>query len=84
MQDKAGIEKQKWPAYSKALVLERSITYAVQVNGKLRDTLSVAPSADEETVVKKAKSLKKIVPWLDGKKIRHTVFVKGKIVNFVV
>ena len=83
LQDTAAIEKQKWPAYSAALVVRQSVTYIVQVNGKVRDTLPVAPSAEEEEVVKKAKALKKIIPWLEGKKIRHTVFVKGKIVNFV-
>ncbi len=82
--EKTLIEKQRWPKYSTVLVAEQRVTYAVQVNGKLRDTLAARADASEDEVVARARAGAKIASWLAGKKVRHTIFVKGKIVNFVV
>lgn len=60
------------------------INYAVQVNGKLRTNLEVSPSLDQEKVVALAQEESKVAKHLEGKSIVRTVFVAGKLINFVV
>lgn len=80
------IHKAKWPEYDKKYLVEDEVTIAIQVNGKLRDTLTLDKqrSTDEQFVVEKAETLEKIKPWIDGKKVKNKVYIEGKIVNFVI
>ncbi|MEW5805630.1 MAG: class I tRNA ligase family protein, partial [Patescibacteria group bacterium] len=78
------IELQAWPKYSRDLVKAEKIVYAVQVNGKLRDTLTVPASSTQAEVIKKALASDKAAKWLDKRKIKKTIFVKDKIINFVI
>ena len=83
-QNKAAAELQKWPKYNPALLRKQSSTYAVQVNGKVRDTLRVLASLSQDGVIKKARTSGKISKWLQGKKIKQTIFVKDRVINFVI
>lgn len=80
----ASIHKEPWPKYNPALIKEDVITYAVQVNGKLRDTIEAKVGLSEEEAVKLAKARPKIGKWISGKKITRTIFVKDKLLNFVI
>ncbi|MEQ9528764.1 MAG: leucine--tRNA ligase, partial [Parvibaculaceae bacterium] len=73
----------EWPVADKALLVEDSITIAVQVNGKRRDELTIARDADRETVERAALALEKVEKAIDGKAIRKVIVVPGKIVNIV-
>lgn len=73
-----------WPIADEALAVEESVTIAVQVNGKLRDTFTAPAQADPEELKATAKQLPKVVGFLDGKVIRKEIVVPGKLVNFVV
>ncbi len=83
-QSKTAAELQKWPKYNPAWLKKQISVYAIQINGKVRDTLRVPVSLPQDGVVKKAKSSGKISKWLQGKKIKQTIFVKDRIINFVV
>lgn len=74
----------KWPKYNKDLVKEISVTIAVQVNGKLRDTLKLSESAgtDKNAVLEAARASEKVGKYLKGQSAKE-IFVPGKIVNFV-
>lgn len=74
----------EWPKYDEKYLVQDEITVAIQVNGKLRGEIQVAPDAGEESVVSAAKSNDKVAPHLKDKEIRKTIYVAGKIVNFVV
>ncbi|MBX3492300.1 MAG: leucine--tRNA ligase [Parvibaculum sp.] len=74
----------EWPVADKALIVEDSVTIAVQVNGKRRDELTVARDADNETVERAALALEKVGKAIDGKAVRKVIVVPGKIVNVVV
>ena len=74
----------EWPVADKALLVEDSVTVAVQVNGKRRDELTIARDADKETVERAALALDKVEKALDGKPVRKIIVVPGKIVNIVV
>jgi leucyl-tRNA synthetase len=74
----------KWPSYDEKYLVQDTVTIAIQVNGKLRGEVEVASDAGEETIVKTAKAHEKAAGYLDGKTIRKTIYVPGKLVNFVV
>lgn len=76
------IEKEPWPMFDKSKIVETEITYAVQVNGKLRDTITVAAGTEEADVVSAARASEKVAKHLTGEP-RKTIFVKDKLVNLV-
>lgn len=74
----------QWPAYREDLLRSETITIAVQVNGKLRDTLEMNASASEEEVKKSALESERVKPWLEHKEIKKIIIVPGKLVSIVV
>ena len=56
----------------------------VQVNGKLRGKVVVAPDASNDVILAAAKADEKVQAWLVGKSIAKEVVVPGRLVNFVV
>jgi len=77
------IHQQRWPKYDKELIKEEEITIAVQINGKVRDTITISVGASEEDVVTLAKKSERVNKYLK-KKTKKVIFVKDKIINFVV
>lgn len=73
-----------WPAYDETYLASDTLTIAVQVNGKLRGQIQVAAETDEEAVVTAAKSDARVSPYVAGKEIKKTVYIPGRLVNFVV
>lgn len=73
-----------WPVYDANLAAESELTIAIQVNGKLRDTITVPADATEETVKTQALATEKIKTWLDGKEPKKVIYVKGKLISIVV
>ena len=81
---KGSLARHAWPKFDAAKLQETTMELPVQVNGKLRDKISVAADADEQTILKKAESAEKVRPWLEGKTIVKRLYVPKKLVNFVV
>lgn len=75
---------EKWPSWDEKLIADETITMVVQVNGKVRDTISVPADIAEDEAKKLALESEKVQKFLDGKEVRKTIFVKGKLVNVVV
>ncbi len=73
-----------WPNYDEKYLTQDSITIAVQVNGKLRGEVAVSVDADEPAVVAAAAAHERVKTYLSDGKIRKTIYVPGKLVNFVV
>ncbi|HET8708919.1 MAG TPA: class I tRNA ligase family protein, partial [Candidatus Saccharimonadales bacterium] len=73
-----------WPQYDEKYLVEDTLTIAVQVNGKLRGEIAVAADASEDDIVIAAKANERVAQYLDGKEPRKTIYVPGKIVNFVI
>ncbi|MDL2363052.1 MAG: class I tRNA ligase family protein [Patescibacteria group bacterium] len=74
----------EWPAYDDKLLVEDTVTLAIQVSGKLRGEVQVAKNASEDDAIKAAKAVEKVAGYLDGQTIRKTIYVPGKLVSFVV
>jgi leucyl-tRNA synthetase len=73
-----------WPALDEQYLVEDLVTYVVQVNGKVRDQLSMPAGSDEATVREAALASEKVQKWLQGKEIRKIIFVQDKILGIVV
>jgi leucyl-tRNA synthetase len=72
-----------WPVPDPALLLEETITIAVQVNGKRRDELRIARDAPKEDIESAALKLENVVRAIGGRKIKKVVIVPQRIVNVV-
>lgn len=79
--DGTTILQTKWPVADIALITDYYTTIAVQVNGKLRDTIAVPSNADEEDVHQYALQSHKVRSHVT--QILKVIYVKGKIINFV-
>ncbi len=73
----------KWPIVDKENTLNE-IKIAVQINGKTRDIITVNKDLDEKSVSLIANKNLKITKYLENKKIFKTIFVKNRIVNYII
>ena len=76
------IHQSSWPKYNEKLLVEKEIVVAVQINGKLRDTIKIQKGDEKSDVIQSAKESEKIQKYLD-KKPKKTIYVEGKVLNFV-
>ena len=72
-----------WPAVDESLLVEETVTCIVQVAGKVRDKLEVAPSIGEDELRELALAAPGVVKALDGKGIRTVIVRAPKLVNIV-
>ena len=73
-----------WPQYDEAKAVESTIEVAIQVNGKLRATISVGVDALEADVVDAARAEENVARYIEEKDERRVIYVPGRLVNFVV
>ena len=73
-----------WPVYDEAKTVELTKEVAVQVNGKVRATITITIDDDEESMKEKALDCENVVKHIEGKEIVKVIVIKGKIVNIVV
>ena len=74
----------EWPKYEEAKTVDSEKTIGVQVNGKLRASITIGIDEDEESVKAKALAEENVIKFTEGKEIVKVIVVKGKIVNIVV
>ncbi|MEK7644433.1 MAG: alpha/beta fold hydrolase, partial [Patescibacteria group bacterium] len=79
-----GIAFARWPEYDEDLAKENEITIAIQVNGKVRDQLTISAETAEEEIKKLSLKREKIQKWLEGKEPKKVIYVMGKLVSIVV
>jgi leucyl-tRNA synthetase len=78
------IHTQSWPEVDEAAAAEEQITLVIQVNGKVRDRISVPVDISEEKAKELALSSEAVGKYLQGKDPRKVILVPGKLVNIVV
>ena len=71
-----------WPVYDPVLAYEDDVTIIIQVNGKTRGSIVTNRDADQQVVEPIAEQA--ILKWLQGKKPIKVIFVKNRLINFVV
>ena len=74
----------EWPKYDEEKTIETTKEIAVQVNGKVRATITISIDDSEDIIKEKALECDNVVKHIDGKEIVKVIVIKGKIVNIVV
>ena len=72
-----------WPEVDPALLVDDEVTVAVQVKGKLRDTLVVAKGTPREELERLALASDKVQRALDGAEVKKVIVVPDRLVNLV-
>ncbi len=77
----------KWPSVNQSAIDSKPVTYAIQVNGKLKGTIDFKKDASDEELEELKKSslaLEKVASAISGKEIKKIIVVKNKIVSIVI
>jgi len=84
--EKNSVHISEWPEFDPKYLVEDETEIVVQINGKLRGTvrLNSKTAKSESEAVKKAKDNFKVAKYLEDKQIVKTIFVPGKLINFVI
>ena len=72
-----------WPKFDEKKLISSIITLPVQINGKMRGTLQVSPSASQDEILDLIRQDEKLVSYLTGE-IKKCILVPGKIINIIV
>ena len=75
-------ERYKWPSINKNL--QEDINFAVQVNGRTRDIITINRDLSQKEIEKKIKEKSKAMKFIGNKKIIKIIFIKNKIINYIV
>ena len=74
----------EWPVYDAAKTVASTVDMAVQVNGKLKGTITMPADSEEAAVVETALAVDKVAKAVEGMKIVKTILVKNRLVNLIV
>jgi leucyl-tRNA synthetase len=77
-------EKIEWPKGNKSLLKDQEVTLVVQINGKKRGLFTAKKDLPEKEALVEAKKIQNIKKNLKDKKIIKNIFVKNKIINFII
>jgi leucyl-tRNA synthetase len=78
------VHVQPWPQGDLEKAKADEIEIVVQINGKVRDRLLVAPGTAQATLQEQALALENVQKWLNGKSVRKVIVVPDKLVNVVI
>lgn len=73
-----------WPNADLSKISDESLQYIIQVNGKTRATLDSDGKEEENSIVLKAQNLPEMKKWIGEGEIKRVIFVKNRLINFVV
>ena len=82
--NKDSLDFKEWPKYQEEYLKEDFITIIIQVNGKLRAKIEVDDSTDKDSIIDTALMDENVKKFTDSKDVAKTIYVPGKLVNFVV
>jgi leucyl-tRNA synthetase len=77
------IHLESWPSYDPSQVAENMVTIPIQINGRVRDRLTLPAGSSEEEITERAHQTDRVSGELANKEITRTVAVVDKLVNFV-
>jgi len=73
-----------WPAYDEEILGSAMIIMPVQVNGKVRGTIEVAPGISQEEAEAAARDLPNVSKYLDTAEVKKVILVPDKLIGFVI
>tara|TARA_Y100000389_G_scaffold204921_1_gene260843 strand:+ start:998 stop:3547 length:2550 start_codon:yes stop_codon:yes gene_type:complete len=74
----------RWPTINKNFLIEKNNEIVIQINGKKRNTISVNKDINEAELIKKIQLQKLIEKYLKNNKPIKTIYVKGKLINYII
>jgi len=83
LQGKSSLFLSEWPEYDEEKTIEQTVEIAIQVNGKLRETIKTKPDIKEEELKEKVLQLEKVKKFVHGQEIKKVIYVKGRLINIV-
>ncbi|HEY4501708.1 MAG TPA: class I tRNA ligase family protein, partial [Candidatus Paceibacterota bacterium] len=78
----ASVAWESWPVADESKLTHDTVTIGVQVNGRVRGTITVALTAPESEVLAAGQAA--VAKWLESKEVKKALYIKGKIVTLVV
>ena len=80
------IHLENWPSYQSKYLMQDELEIIIQVNGKLRDTIRIerSKSEDKSYIENEARSREKILKYISSGSVKNVIYVKGRLINFVV
>ncbi len=81
--ERKGVSLATWPQFDAQKAEPKSVVVAVQVNGKVRGSVSLSPQASETEALDAARRDPAVAKWLAQGKEKKAVYVSGRIINFV-
>ena len=73
-----------WPEYDEAKTVDATREMAVQVNGKLKTTITVPSDSEDSVIIDTACAYEKVKRLMEGKQLVKTIVVKNKLVNLII
>ena len=74
----------EWPVYDASKTVASTVEMAIQVNGKMKGTVTMPVDSDEETVKAAALTVDKVQKATEGMQIVKTILVKNRLINLIV
>ncbi len=79
----SSVHLEPWPAYDETLLAQAEVTVAVQVDGRTRGTFTASPDMAKEALLARAREVRTVSPYLEGRRIVREIVVPGRMVSFV-
>ena len=81
---KQNLHMQSWPIFDESLLKVEEINLVIQINGKKRAILQVKPNMEEKSIFNMSLDLDNVKKFVENKKIVKKIYVKNKLINFVI
>jgi leucyl-tRNA synthetase len=78
------IHSESFPVYNASNIIDETITIGVQINGKLRGDITIAPDANQEIAWSAVQSQADLISRLNGQAIQKVIYVPGRIMNIII
>ena len=78
------LDYEPWPVWDDSLIKKSEVDLVIQVNGKMRDVFTVSSGLDQSSAEKLALSRELVNKWISGQKVKKVIFVKDRLINFIV
>ncbi|MCD4732745.1 leucine--tRNA ligase, partial [bacterium] len=82
--EKTSVHDRSWPVWDEAALVVDEITLAVQINGKIRDEITVPAEATTEEIKDIALARERVKQYTEGKEIKKLIVVPGRLVSIAV
>ena len=73
-----------WPKYDDKFLIEETITYVIQINGKKRALIETDKNINENNLLKLVSDNTSLKKYIDNKEIKRKIFVPGKLINIII